>query len=72
MIAIDFVIRFWHGVNHDVPVMWRAHHMHHADRDYNLTTWSCFHTIEIASFMLMKVATITLLGPPTEVAVVTF
>lgn len=71
VIAMDFVIWLQHVMVHAVPVLWRLHRVHHADLDYDLTTGSRFHPIEIALSMLIKVATITVLGPPV-VAVVIF
>jgi sterol desaturase/sphingolipid hydroxylase (fatty acid hydroxylase superfamily) len=71
VIAMDFVIWLQHVVVHAVPMLWRLHRVHHVDLDYDLTTGSRFHPIEIALSMLIKVATITVLGPPV-VAVVIF
>lgn len=71
VIAMDFVIWLQHVMVHAVPVLWRLHRVHHADLDYDLTTGSRFHPIEIALSMVIKVATITVLGPPV-VAVVIF
>jgi sterol desaturase/sphingolipid hydroxylase (fatty acid hydroxylase superfamily) len=71
VIAMDFVIWLQHVMFHAVPLLWRLHRVHHADLDYDLTTGSRFHPIEIALSMLIKVATITVLGPPV-VAVVIF
>lgn len=51
--------------------MWRLHRVHPADLDYDLTTGSRFHSIEIVLSMLVKFATIALLGTPV-VAVVIF
>lgn len=71
VIAMDFVIWLQHVMVHAIPVLWRLHRVHHADPDYDLTTGSRFHPIEIALSMAIKVATVTLLGPPV-VAVVIF
>ena len=71
VIAMDFVIWLQHVMFHAVPVLWRLHRVHHADLDYDLTTGSRFHPIEIALSMLIKAATITVLGPPV-VAVLIF
>lgn len=71
VIAMDFVIWLHHVMVHTVPVLWRLHRVHHADLDYDLTTGSRFHPIEIALSMMIKFATISVLGPPV-VAVVIF
>jgi sterol desaturase/sphingolipid hydroxylase (fatty acid hydroxylase superfamily) len=71
VVAMDFVIWLQHVMFHSVPVLWRLHRVHHADLDYDLTTGSRFHPIEIVLSMLIKIATISVLGPPV-VAVVIF
>ena len=71
VIAMDFVIWLQHVVVHAVPALWRLHRVHHADLDYDLTTGARFHPIEIILSMLIKFATIMVLGPPV-VAVILF
>ena len=71
VIAMDFVIYLQHVLVHAVPVLWRLHRVHHADLDYDVTTGARFHTVEIILSMLVKFATIVVLGPPV-VAVVIF
>lgn len=71
VIAMDFVIYLQHVMVHAVPVLWRLHRVHHADLDYDVTTGARFHTLEIILSMLIKFATIMVLGPPV-VAVVIF
>lgn len=71
VMAMDFVIWLQHVMVHAVPALWRLHRVHHADLDYDLTTGSRFHPLEIVLSMLIKFATITVLGPPV-VAVVIF
>ena len=64
VIAMDFIIYLQHVMVHAVPVLWRLHRVHHADLDYDVTTGARFHPIEIIISMLIKLATITVLGPP--------
>ncbi len=71
VIVMDFVIYLQHVMVHAVPVLWRLHRVHHADLDYDVTTGARFHTFEIILSMLIKFATIMVLGPPV-VAVVIF
>ncbi len=71
IIAMDFIIYLQHVLVHAVPVLWRLHRVHHADLDYDVTTGARFHTIEIILSMLIKFATIVVLGPPV-VAVIIF
>ena len=71
VIAMDFVIWLQHVMVHAIPLLWRLHRVHHADPDYDVTTGARFHPIEIILSMLIKFATILLLGPPV-VAVIIF
>jgi len=71
VVAMDFVIWLQHVMVHAVPALWRLHRVHHADLDYDVTTGARFHPFEMVLSMLIKLATIALLGPPL-VAVVIF
>jgi sterol desaturase/sphingolipid hydroxylase (fatty acid hydroxylase superfamily) len=71
VVAMDFVIYFQHVLVHAVPALWRLHRVHHADLDFDVTTGARFHPVEIILSMLIKFATIVVLGPPV-VAVVMF
>lgn len=64
VIVLDFVIYLQHVMFHAVPTLWRLHMMHHADMDYDVTTGTRFHPIEIIISMVIKIAAIMLLGAP--------
>jgi sterol desaturase/sphingolipid hydroxylase (fatty acid hydroxylase superfamily) len=61
---LDFVIYLQHVMFHAVPALWRLHMMHHADMDYDVTTGTRFHPIEIMISMGIKFGAIALLGAP--------
>jgi len=69
VVAMDLVIWLQHVMVHAVPALWRLHRVHHADLDYDLTTGSRFHPIEIILSMLIKLATIMVLGPPATAVI---
>jgi len=71
VVALDLVIYLQHVLVHALPALWRLHRVHHADLDYDVTTGARFHPLEIILSMLIKFATIAVLGPPV-VAVVIF
>ena len=71
VVVMDFIIYLQHVMVHAIPLLWRLHRVHHADPDYDVTTGARFHPLEIILSMLIKFATITVLGPPV-VAVVIF
>ncbi len=64
VVVLDFVIYIQHVMFHAVPLLWRLHMMHHADLDYDVTTGARFHPIEIILSMLIKLAAVSVLGPP--------
>jgi len=71
LVAVACILYLQHVMFHALPVLWRLHRVHHADPDYDVTTGARFHTLEIILSMLIKSATIVMLGPPV-VAVVIF
>ena len=71
VVVLDLIIYLQHVMFHAVPALWRLHRMHHADLDFDLTTGSRFHTIEIVLSVLLKLAAVIVIGPPA-VAVVIF
>jgi len=71
IIALDLIIYLQHVMVHALPLLWRLHRVHHADPDYDVTTGARFHPLEILLSMLIKFATIIVLGPPV-VAVILF
>ena len=71
VVLMDGIIYLQHVMVHAIPLLWRLHRVHHADLDIDVTTGSRFHTLEIIISMLVKFATILLLGPPV-VAVIIF
>jgi sterol desaturase/sphingolipid hydroxylase (fatty acid hydroxylase superfamily) len=64
VILLDFVIYMQHVMFHAVPTLWRLHMMHHADLDYDLTTGTRFHPLEIVISLVIKFSAISLLGAP--------
>jgi sterol desaturase/sphingolipid hydroxylase (fatty acid hydroxylase superfamily) len=64
VILLDFVIYLQHLMFHAVPLLWQFHMMHHADLDYDVTTGSRFHPIEIIISMGVKATAISVLGAP--------
>lgn len=71
ILILDFAIWAQHLITHKVPLLWRLHRVHHADRDIDVTTAIRFHPIEIGLSMLLKIWVVYLLGP-AAVAVVLF
>lgn len=64
VLIFDFAIWLQHLITHKVPILWRFHRVHHADRDVDVTTAIRFHPVEIALSMVLKIGLVYLLGPP--------
>lgn len=62
-VILDLLIYFQHVLSHKVPIIWKFHKVHHADRDIDVTTGIRFHPIEVLFSMLYKCGFILLLGP---------
>jgi len=71
VVILDAIIYLQHVMVHAVPLLWRLHRVHHADPDFDVTTGSRFHPLEIILSMLIKFAVIAVLGPPV-IAVIIF
>lgn len=71
ILTLDFAIWLQHLVTHKVPLLWRLHRVHHADRDMDVTTAIRFHPVEIALSMLLKIGLVYLIGP-SALAVILF
>lgn len=63
VLILDFAIWAQHWITHQVPLLWRFHRMHHADRDMDVTTALRFHPVEILASMALKIGLIYLIGP---------
>lgn len=62
LIAFDLWMYAWHRLNHTVPLLWRFHAVHHADRELDVTSAVRFHTGEIVLSSLARLAVLPLLG----------
>ena len=71
ILLLDLAIWAQHLVTHKVPILWRFHRVHHADRDFDVTTALRFHPVEILASMGLKIGLVYILGPQA-IAVVLF
>jgi sterol desaturase/sphingolipid hydroxylase (fatty acid hydroxylase superfamily) len=62
IVALDLVIYFQHVMFHAVPTLWRLHRVHHADQDFDVTTGTRFHPIEILLSIVIKCAAVAAIG----------
>jgi sterol desaturase/sphingolipid hydroxylase (fatty acid hydroxylase superfamily) len=68
--GLDLIIYLQHVMFHALPSLWRLHKVHHADRDFDVTTGLRFHPIEILLSMGIKIAAIVLLGAPVTAVLI--
>ena len=71
LILLDFSIYWQHVASHKIPILWRLHKMHHADRDIDATSGNRFHPVEIILSLLYKMLIVLIVGP-AMVAVLVF
>jgi sterol desaturase/sphingolipid hydroxylase (fatty acid hydroxylase superfamily) len=64
VLALDLAIYLQHVLFHAVPALWRFHRVHHADLEFDVTTGSRFHPIEILLSMAIKLGLVAALGTP--------
>jgi sterol desaturase/sphingolipid hydroxylase (fatty acid hydroxylase superfamily) len=64
IVLLDLVIYFQHVTFHAVPMLWRLHRVHHADQEFDVTTGTRFHPIEILLSIVIKCAAVAAIGAP--------
>ncbi len=64
IVLLDLAIYFQHVMMHAVPTLWRLHRVHHSDPDFDVTTGTRFHPVEILLSLAVKCAAIAAIGAP--------
>ena len=64
IVLLDFLIYWWHRANHEVPLLWRFHEVHHLDRFLDTTTALRFHFGEVLLSAFARAAVIVLFDVP--------
>jgi sterol desaturase/sphingolipid hydroxylase (fatty acid hydroxylase superfamily) len=67
-VLLDLAMWVQHLATHKIPILWRMHKVHHADRDLDVSTAIRFHPFEIIVSTLWKALCVALLGVPAVVA----
>ena len=71
IVLLDLWIYWWHRANHEVPLLWRFHGVHHLDGFLDTTTALRFHFGEVLLSAAVRVVVIVALGFPL-LSVLTF
>jgi len=59
---MDFMLYVWHLLNHEMPLLWRFHRVHHTDLNMDVSTATRFHLGELLISAFIKVGLIYFLG----------
>jgi sterol desaturase/sphingolipid hydroxylase (fatty acid hydroxylase superfamily) len=62
VVFMDFMLYVWHLLNHEIPVLWRFHRVHHSDLNMDVITATRFHFGELAISAVIKIGIIFLIG----------
>ena len=61
-LLMDLSFYYWHLLNHQVPLLWRFHNVHHMDPDLDVSTALRFHFGELAFSAGFRIVQILLIG----------
>lgn len=62
IIFLDFIQYAWHLLNHEMPMLWRFHRVHHCDLNMDVSTGTRFHIGELAISSVIRISLIFFLG----------
>ena len=68
-LCLDLAIWAQHVATHKIPILWKIHRVHHADRDFDASTALRFHPVEIVLSAVFKLGVILLLGPTVFIVI---
>ena len=70
VIMLDMMIYWQHVAFHRIPILWRLHKVHHADRDLDASSGLRFHPVEIIMSMVYKMGLVVALGAPVLAVII--
>ena len=70
VIVLDMMIYWQHVASHRIPILWRLHKVHHADRDLDASSGLRFHPVEIVLSMVYKMMIVVVLGAPVLAVII--
>lgn len=62
LVALDLWTYVWHLLNHQVPLLWRFHRVHHSDVHLDVTTATRFHAGELTGSAVARLVIVPALG----------
>ena len=70
IVILDLWIYWWHRANHEVPLLWRFHQVHHLDEFLDASSALRFHFGEVLLSSLVRAAVIFVAGVPLASVIV--
>lgn len=64
IVLLDLWIYWWHRANHEIPLLWRFHSVHHLDQMLDTTTGVRFHFGEVALSACVRAVVIIVFDIP--------
>ncbi len=64
IVLLDFLIFWWHRANHEIPILWRFHEVHHLDRFLDASSALRFHFGEVILSALVRAGLIMIFDLP--------
>jgi sterol desaturase/sphingolipid hydroxylase (fatty acid hydroxylase superfamily) len=61
---LDWTFYHWHKINHQYPLLWRFHNVHHIDPDMDVSTSFRFHWGEVLYSTIFRVLQVAVFGIP--------
>lgn len=61
-LLMDLTFNLWHRLNHEVPLLWRLHNVHHVDPDLDVSTSLRFHPAEVLLSTGFRAAQVVAIG----------
>lgn len=62
VVLLDYTLYLWHVLVHRSPLLWRAHAVHHIDRDLDVSTALRFHFAELIASIPWRAGQVALIG----------
>lgn len=69
-LLLDYLIYWWHRLNHRLPFLWRFHQVHHADPEMDASTALRFHFGELILSSVQRTLLVLLFGFSLNVLIV--
>jgi sterol desaturase/sphingolipid hydroxylase (fatty acid hydroxylase superfamily) len=64
ILLLDLWIYWWHRANHEIPLLWRFHQVHHLDETLDVTSAVRFHAGEVVLSALVRALVIVAFDIP--------